>query len=433
MSSFQPKISDVKVEKGDLCFTVEGDEKYGLDKSVMNAIRRTLLSDIPVIAFKTDENKKKDITIVENSGLLHNEMLLQRIGLIPLFINPNSYMKNYLFELNVEHDNSEIFKFITANDFAIYPLKSEIQKRINNIDKDDKDDSEELDEELDEILNSNNYENYDLNNPLSQKKKDEILRPFEFRKKKNYCLITELKNTNDNDLLHKIHLYGVPSLSTGKENARFQSVSCATYSFLKDDKLINSIVQERIKIEQIEEEEQESYTQKLLLRESEKYYFRDSENEPNKYNFRIKSVHHKDSGTLFLTSIDLLMDKLDYLKVSFLKLLQDKDTCISTEKINDYVYHFMIYNEDHTMGNLIQSHIVRRCLTDDCILQLCAYKKTHPLEESIKLIVSVNPSHKAAKENDLRKFQSIVNFLIEELENIKKELKLLHKVGEEAF
>jgi DNA-directed RNA polymerase subunit L len=140
-----------------------------------------------------------------------------------------------------------------------------------------------------------------------------------------------------------------------------------------------------------------------------------------------------DSSSLFLKSIDLLIDKLDYLKVSFLKLLQDKETCISTEKLNDYVYHFMIYNEDHTMGNLIQSHIVRRCLSDESILQFCAYKKPHPLEESIKLIVSINPSHKVTKENDLRKFQSIVNFLIEELENIKKELKILYKAGEEAF
>ena len=50
------------------------------------------------------------------------------------------------------------------------------------------------------ILESKNYENYDIKNPLSQKKKDEIFKPFEFKGKKNYCLITELKSTNDEDL-----------------------------------------------------------------------------------------------------------------------------------------------------------------------------------------------------------------------------------------
>ena len=426
MSMFEPEIYDVKMENDELCFKIGGEDKYGLDKSVINSIRRTLLNDIPTIAFRSAENTNKDITIVENSGQLHNEMLLQRLSLIPLYINPNSYMKNYLFELKVEHDNNDVFKFITANDFSIYPLKSEIQKRIDNID-------EEIDEDLDKLLNSNNYENYDLKNPLSQKKKDEILRPFEFRGKKNYCLITELKNTNDSDLKQGIHLYGVPTLSTGKENAIFQPVSCATYSFLKDDDLISHIVQERIKIEKIDEEDQEKFTQKLLLAESEKYYFRDSHNECNKYNFRIKSKHHEDANSLFKLSIQLLQEKLDYLKVSFLKLLQNKETCISGEKINDYVYNFMIYNEDHTMGNLIQSHIARRCLDDDSILQFVAYKKPHPLEESIKLIVTLNPSHKISKDNDLRKYQGIVNFLIEELEKIKQDFKILYKVAEKEL
>lgn len=427
MSMFNPEIAEIKMENEELCFKIKGDDKYGLDKSFLNAIRRTILNDIPSIAFRSAENSKKDITIVENSGQLHNEMLLQRLSLIPLNINPNSYMKNYLFELNVEHDNKDVFKFVTANDFNIYPLKPEIQSRIDNLNEDD------VDEELDELLNSNNYENYDIKNPLSQKKKDEIFRPFIFRGKKNYCLITELKNTNDNDLKQKIHLYGVPSLSTGKENAIFQPVSCATYSFLKNDDLINHIVQERIKIEKIDEEEQDKFIQKLLLAESEKYYFRDSENECNQYNFRIKSHHYHDSGTLFKLAIKQLQDKLDYLKVSFLKLLQNKETCISGEKINDYVYHFMIYNEDHTMGNLIQSHIARRCLDDESILQFVAYKKPHPLEESIRLIVTINPSHKISKDNDLRKYQGIVNFLIEELEKIKQEFKILYKVAEKEL
>lgn len=427
MSMFSPEISDVKMENKELCFKVGGDDKYGLDKSMMNAIRRTLLNDIPSIAFRSAENTKKDIVIVENTGQLHNEMLLQRFSLIPLYINPNSYMKNYLFELKIEHENNDVFKFITANDFSIYPLNPDIQKRINDIDEDG------IDEEFDELLSSNNYENYDLNNPLSQKKKDEILRPFEFRGNKTYCLITELKNTNDNDLKQKIHVYGVPSLSTGKENSIFQSVSCATYSFLKDDDLINHIVQERIKIEKIDKEEQDKFTQKLLLAESEKYYFRDSNNECNKYNFRIKSIHYEDSASLFKLSLQLLQDKLDHLKVSFLKLLQNKETCIAGEKVNDYVYNFMLYNEDHTMGNLIQSHIARRCLDNDSILQFVAYKKPHPLEESIKLIVTINPSHKLTKENDLRKYQSIINFLIEELDKIKQDIKILYKVAEKEL
>ena len=428
MSKFKPSISDIKTVNKELHFVLSGDEKYGLDKSMVNGIRRTILNDVPSIAFKTAETiPKKDITVVTNTGQLHNEMILQRISLIPLYIDPDNYMKNYLFELKVKHDNSEMYKFITANDFQIYPLKSEIQKQINSLDDDDDT------EELVALLDKNDIESYDLNNPISQKQKDSILRPFTFRNKINYCLITELKNTQDINLSQEIHLYGVPSLSTGENNACFQPVSCATYSFCKDESLIDTIVKQRIKLEKIEEENIESYTKKLILSESEKYYHRDYENEPFKYDFKIKSVHKFTSTELFIKAISILIEKLDYLKLSFLKLLQDKESCISVDKINDYIYHYMIYNEGHTMGNIIQSHIVRRCIDGNCILQMCAYKKPHPLEESMKLIVSLNPSHKVVKENELRKYQIITNFFIEELEVIKQELKTLMKLSEDSF
>ena len=58
MSSFNPEIRDVKVENEELCFKISGDDKYGLDKSVLNAIRRTILNDIPSVAFRCAENTK---------------------------------------------------------------------------------------------------------------------------------------------------------------------------------------------------------------------------------------------------------------------------------------------------------------------------------------------------------------------------------------
>ena len=103
MSKFDPKISDKHYKDDVLHFKISGSESYGLDKSIVNCIRRTILTDIPTVAFITDENNpKKDIHVIENSGSLHNEMLLQRLSLIPLYINPENHMKNYLFELKVD-------------------------------------------------------------------------------------------------------------------------------------------------------------------------------------------------------------------------------------------------------------------------------------------------------------------------------------------
>ncbi len=428
MSKFQPHISNIHYEKGELRFNLTGSETYGLDKSVVNAIRRTLLTDIPTVAFRVDENKEKDVIINTNTGALHNELLIQRVGLIPLYINPENYMKNYLFKLNVKHDDKKQFKFVTAEDFEIYPLLPELTKRIENYQNEDS-------EELDKLLHSNDYNNYDYNKPLSSSEKEKIFRPYFFKRNnsKNYCLLTELKNTNSDEFFQELDLYGVPSLSTAEENSRHQAVSCATYSFSKDESLINKIWSDRKQSNSISKEDEETEYNKFILSESERYFLRDAENEPFTYDFQLKSCHFKTETELFVYAIDILIERLDLLKGSFMNLLQDKETNIRVEKKNEILYHYLINDEGHTIGNLIQSHIVRRCIDKDSILSFCGYKKTHPLENIIKIIVSINPEHKVMKENEQNKFQKVTVFIMEQLDALKEDYKILKKECEGSF
>ena len=73
---------DVKQNKKTLKFDIKGNKEYGLSKSLINGIRRTLLTDIDTVAIDV-----KDINIITNNGKLHNEFLKDRISLIPLYIN----------------------------------------------------------------------------------------------------------------------------------------------------------------------------------------------------------------------------------------------------------------------------------------------------------------------------------------------------------
>ena len=127
------------------------------------------------------------------------------------------------------------------------------------------------------------------------------------------------------------------------------------------------------------------------------------------------------------------MNKIDTIKISLLDLLKEKESSISIIKKNDYIYHYTLNNENHTIGNIIQSHIARRCINDESILQLCGYKKKHPLEESILLCLTLNPRNKICNETEINKYHEINNFLIGELEIIKQEIKLLYNTSEEAF
>lgn len=427
MSKFSVSINDVDYKEDILSFNIIGSESYGFDKSLINCIRRTILSDIPSIAFKTDDNYNRDIHVNENTGSIHNEMLLHRISLLPLYINPINYNNDYLFELKVEHDNTNTFKFVTAEDFNIYPLKNKLKNQI-----DEYDDGIILDSELKELIMSKNIENYDLKNPLPLKKKEKIFRPFEFKGEKNYCLITELKNTNTEDINQKIDLYGVPSLSTGKDHSRFQAVSLANYTFINDETMLQSAVDEKIALDKIPEEKKQGYARKFELQNGERYFKRDIDNEPYQYNFRIKSLHYNDSGEIFIMALQIVVDKLDNLKLNLLKLLKDQETSVSVEKNGDIIYNLIIYNEGHTIGNLLQSHIVRRCIDENSIIQVCGYKKIHPLENSIKFILSLNPGNKIVKESETNKFQILITFLMDELNVLKEQFKMIIKEADGA-
>ena len=48
---FKPKISDIENTNGELRFNLSGDDDYGFDKSLVNALRRVLLTDIPTVGF----------------------------------------------------------------------------------------------------------------------------------------------------------------------------------------------------------------------------------------------------------------------------------------------------------------------------------------------------------------------------------------------
>ena len=54
----------------------------GVNVSIANAIRRIIISEIPTVVMKPD-----NCTIHSNTCRLNNEIIKQRLGCIPVFIN----------------------------------------------------------------------------------------------------------------------------------------------------------------------------------------------------------------------------------------------------------------------------------------------------------------------------------------------------------
>ena len=401
---------DKKSNATELQFDIKGDTEKGLDKSIVNSLRRTLLSTIPTVAFRT-ESDNSDIVIKKNNGALHNEFLADRIGLIPLYINPSDYHKQYLFHLNVANNPSEPITTITANDFDIYPLKKSIDPSL---------------------LESISFNDYDKEQKLSQKEKDLIFKPFKFNGKNNYCIITEL-TTSNSTTLQEIEIYGTPSVSYAYENAKWQAVTRATYSFKRDEKLFEKIFQDKVKVEEIAKSNQAKFKKELFIAESERYFHRDKNLQPFWFTFNIDSVHFMKSKELFITANQLLIDNLEKLMEEFPKMVSQEKSFLTLEQKEEGIFKIIINGFDDTIGEVLQNYISNKMIDKSSILSICGYKKTHPLEDTIFFIISLNKNNKIFQLNKPQQVVAIIEQMNEACNGLIQIYSLIIKEAEQKL
>ena len=362
------------ISENNITFDIKGTKEDGLHKTVVNSIRRVLLSSIPTVGFRTDMNNT-DIKIIKNTTSLHNEYLLHRISMIPLYINPIDYNKDYLFKLVVSSQSDKPIITITANDFEIYPRKEVVQNNNEN--------------EID-------FENYMMDKPLSLKQKKEIFRPFQGTE---FCMITELKSSKSS-IREELELYGIPRVSYAYEDARWQAVSCATYSFKRDDELFKQIIQEKMKIENIKEEDAYDFSNRLYISESERYFHRDVKCEPYWYEFKLNSTHYLSSKQLFIQATEILSKQLELLKEDLPKTVSEEDSRITIEELSKNIYKLVLHGNDDTIGSILQSYISNKIINEgDSGFVVCGYKKSHPLEDIIYFNISLEENKKSTQEN----------------------------------
>lgn len=89
------------------------------DLAIVNAIRRAMLSDIPAIGFVGEG--EPTIEVKTNTGPLHNEILVHRVGMVPLHLpeeDTEGFQEDeYEFALSVEN-RRDITLNVTTHDFT---------------------------------------------------------------------------------------------------------------------------------------------------------------------------------------------------------------------------------------------------------------------------------------------------------------------------
>jgi DNA-directed RNA polymerase subunit L len=95
-----------------------------IDASLANAIRRIMLSEIPVIVFRTAPHNKNRATYEINTSRMNNELIGQRLSCIPIYISDLDFpIENYQMEVD-KKNNSDQIDYVTTRDFKIKDLNS---------------------------------------------------------------------------------------------------------------------------------------------------------------------------------------------------------------------------------------------------------------------------------------------------------------------
>lgn len=331
-----PTISNIS-EDGDLYkFTLSN-----INVSLANAIRRTVLSDIPVLGF--DAENKEECQIEKNTGRLHNEILKHRLTCIPIHMNELDVLPgNYVMELDMKNETDNLI-YITTEDF-----------KIKNKTNDNYLTKEETRKIFPPSIKTNMFIDFARLRP-----KIGPTIPGE-----------QIKLTCDF------------SVKTAKDNSTYNVVSKCAYGNTIDAvkaKTIWEDVEQKMRAEESTNDEISFQKKNYYLLDAQRSYVKDS------FDFVIQTVGVYENRDVVKKACVVLQNKL-------VELVQSIDSDIVpitiSESTMDNCYDFILENEDYTLGKALEYILYEKYYNGEKVLTYCGFKKFHPHNDDSTLRIA---------------------------------------------
>ena len=346
-----------------------------VDVSVANSLRRVILSEIPVFVLDSldkEDINEENIKIYENTSILNNEIIKQRLSCIPVNITDfEEYeVNNYIVECNITNDTNEKM-IVTTEDFKI---KNKVSGE------------------------------YLPNNIVKTIFKKDVLT-------NEYIDLVYLQPTFNENKGEKIHFECGFKISKAKENGSYNAVSTCVYSFTRDEERI----QEAWK--QIEDKLGDS-------REDREIAYNDFMNLdanritiPNSFDFIIQSIGIYNNHDLVKLGCEIMIDKYK----NFISYIETNDDAIkeNLEQSEDS-YLIKVENEDYTFGKVLENIIYINYFVEEKKMSYISMKKYHPHDTHCFILFSY--INKTTRENIITDFKNISLMIIKIYENIKSNI-----------
>ena len=329
-----PQVKFTSHNKDILEFTLSG-----VNVSIANAVRRTMLADIPSIVFRTSPYEENKANIMVNTTRLNNELLKQRLSCIPIHVNDieNFPYKNYIMELNMENTTDTTI-IVTSKDFIVKDKMSgqPVSDQVNR-----------------EIFPANEYGYYIDFVRLRPKTSAEI--PGD-----------------------KIHLTCEFSIGVAKEEGSFSVVSTSAYGFSVDEEEQKKVLEQKKltwKNEGKPQDQIDFEAKNWLLLDGLRIV------KPDSFDFTVQSVGVYTNNELLDKACAILVDRLTDLDTL---VVNDKLKVVTAQNTMENCYDIILENEDYTIGKTLEYFLYSKYFKVDeekRLLNFCGFKKMHPHDD----------------------------------------------------
>jgi hypothetical protein len=117
-----PSISKIAETNNVLTFTLSN-----VNVSIANGLRR-IVSEIPAVIFRTTPHEKNNANFEINTTRMNNELLKQRLSCIPIHVDIDFPVKDYILVVDKQNKTNTV-EYVTTADFNVVDLKT------NQVDK----------------------------------------------------------------------------------------------------------------------------------------------------------------------------------------------------------------------------------------------------------------------------------------------------------
>lgn len=364
-----------KVSPNSLCFTLSG-----VNVSLANAIRRTILSDIPTVVFKTTPYEENKANIIENTTRLNNEIIKQRLSCIPIHMKEfdENSLKNIILVLNEENKTEDNIMYVTTEHFKIQNVQTK-EFMAKDLVK--------------EIFPANDYTGYYIDFVRLKPKLSEKL-PGE-----------------------KIHLTCEFSIGTAKEDGMFNVASTCSYGCTPDlDTMMSKLAlkKQEWRDSGMKDEDIEFESNNWKLLDGLRYFI------PDSFDFIVESVGVYTNSELLVKASSIIINKLQHIHT-----LIDTNTLQINQSQNTMSNCFdaILPNEDYTIGKVIEYVLYTKYYEGLKTLTFCGFKKMHPHDSDS--IIRVAYKENVGKETLARDLKECISDAVSVFHKMKKDFESL--------